>query len=53
MLVSPVFLRLFLRQLRGWGFALPADCESSCYERYSGDLVALGKGEVLFRLGNG
>ncbi len=43
----PIFLRLYLCQLRAWGFALPAGCEDGLYQRLSGDLVALGKGEVL------
>src|SRR5262249_34246754 len=43
----PVFLRVYLRQLHAWGFALPADCEDGPYQRFSGDLVVLGKGEVL------
>jgi formylmethanofuran dehydrogenase subunit C len=44
---QPVFLRLYLRQLRAWGFAVPEECLDGKYDRYSGDLVALGKGEVL------
>jgi len=46
---APVFLRLYLRQLRSWGFPLPPNCNRDLYRRYSGDLVALGKGEVLYR----
>ncbi len=47
----PVFLRLYLRALARWGFPLPAGVEAGSYERYSGDLVALGKGEILKWLG--
>jgi formylmethanofuran dehydrogenase subunit C len=43
----PVFLRLYFRQFRAWGFAVPEDCEANPFLRFSGDLVALGKGEVL------
>jgi formylmethanofuran dehydrogenase subunit C len=43
----PVFLNVYLRQLQAWGFALPPGCVGGLYERYSGDLVGLGKGEIL------
>jgi formylmethanofuran dehydrogenase subunit C len=43
----PVFLRLYLRQLREWGFAVAEKHSRGSYRRYSGDLVALGKGELL------
>jgi formylmethanofuran dehydrogenase subunit C len=43
----PVFLRLYLRQLRAWGFPLEDRFGEGTWRRYSGDLVALGKGEVL------
>jgi formylmethanofuran dehydrogenase subunit C len=43
----PVFLRLYLRQLRAWGFNVPEPYLHGSYRRYSGDLVALGKGEIL------
>jgi formylmethanofuran dehydrogenase subunit C len=46
----PVFLALYLRQLRAWGFPLKDD-SPGVWRRYSGDLVSLGKGEVLLRLG--
>ena len=45
----PAFLRLYLRQLRAWGFAVRDEFLEGTYRRYSGDLVALGKGEVLVR----
>ena len=44
----PAFLSLYLRQLRAWGFPVPDACRDGDAERYSGDLVALGKGEVLY-----
>jgi formylmethanofuran dehydrogenase subunit C len=43
----PVFLRLYPRQLRAWGFAVRAEHLDGSCQRFSGDLVALGKGEVL------
>ena len=44
----PVFMNLYLRQLRAWGFPIAEEYTHSAYRRYSGDLVALGKGEVLY-----
>jgi formylmethanofuran dehydrogenase subunit C len=46
-LYRPVFLGLYLRQLAAWGFALAREPLSGLCRRYSGDLVALGKGEIL------
>jgi formylmethanofuran dehydrogenase subunit C len=43
----PTFLRLYLRQLRAWGFAVSEQYLTGGYRRHCGDLVALGKGEVL------
>lgn len=43
----PAFLPLYLRQLRDWGFAVRDEFLTGMYRRYSGDLVALGKGEIL------
>ena len=45
----PVFLRIYLRQLRQWGFPIADELLDSTWRRYSGDLVGLGKGEVLVR----
>jgi len=44
----PAFLRVYLSQLRAWGFPVPDACWDGDVERYSGDLVALGKGELLY-----
>jgi formylmethanofuran dehydrogenase subunit C len=44
----PVFLRMYLRQLKAWGFPLAEEHLHGSYRRYSGDLVSLGKGEVLY-----
>jgi formylmethanofuran dehydrogenase subunit C len=43
----PVFLRLYLRQLREWSFPVRDELFRGSWRRYSGDLVALGKGEIL------
>jgi len=47
----PVFLSVYLRQLRQWGFPVADEWLRGSYRRYSGDLVALGKGEVLQWMG--
>lgn len=47
---APVFLSLYLRQLRAWGFVVPEPLFQGSWRRFSGDLVALGKGEILQRL---
>jgi formylmethanofuran dehydrogenase subunit C len=44
---EPVFMRIILRQLRGLGFAPANGVTATTFRRYSGDLVALGKGEIL------
>jgi formylmethanofuran dehydrogenase subunit C len=43
----PAFVRLYLRQLRDWGFPVRGELFGGSWRRYSGDLVALGKGEIL------
>jgi formylmethanofuran dehydrogenase subunit C len=43
----PVFMDLYLRRLAAWGFERASSCTRGSYQRFSGDLVALGKGEVL------
>ncbi len=43
----PTFISLYLRQLRAWGFPVPEEFRRRLFRRYSGDLVALGKGEIL------
>jgi formylmethanofuran dehydrogenase subunit C len=44
---EPTFLRVYLRQLQAWGFEVPAGSADRPVRRYSGDLLALGKGEIL------
>lgn len=46
---QPVFLRVYLLYLKQIGFAVPDECLSASYRRYSGDLLELGKGEILIR----
>ncbi len=45
----PIFLTLYLQKLKSWGFTAAASKGAGTFHRYSGDLVALGKGEVLFQ----
>lgn len=44
---APVFLRVCLRELRKLGFLVADEFMNGSYSRHSGDLVALGKGEIL------
>jgi formylmethanofuran dehydrogenase subunit C len=46
-LYRPAFLDLYLTRLRGWRFPVPPELERGFYSRYSGDLLELGKGELL------
>jgi formylmethanofuran dehydrogenase subunit C len=44
---QPAFLRIYLRYLRDAGFPVAAEFMARSYRRFNGDLVALGKGEIL------
>jgi formylmethanofuran dehydrogenase subunit C len=44
---NPVFLSLYLRQLRAWSFPVEGRLFTGSWRRYSGDLIEMGKGEVL------
>jgi len=46
---EPGFLSLYLRYLTQHGFAVPEESLRSRYRRYCGDLLELGKGEILTR----
>lgn len=46
---QPVFLNIYLRHLRQQGFVVPDECFTSAYERYCGDFLRQGKGEILLR----
>lgn len=50
---NPVFLRVFLRELRKHGLPIKEEHLTGAYDRYSGDLAALGKGEILVWKGAG
>lgn len=43
----PVWLSVYLRQLRQWSIGVPEASVRGLYRRYSGDLLELGKGEIL------
>ncbi len=45
----PTFLTVYLRHLARLGFAFPDGCLDADYDRYCGDLIELGKGEILVR----
>jgi formylmethanofuran dehydrogenase subunit C len=45
------FLSLYLRHLRRLGFPVPDGAETSPYQRYRGDFLELGRGEILVRQG--
>ena len=47
----PHVLTLYLRQLAGWGFAVPPGAFAGRVRRYNGDRVAGGKGEILVASG--
>ncbi len=44
---NPVFLRLYARYLRRFGFDLPDAGPAGSYQRYTGDTAVPGKGEIL------
>ena len=43
----PPFVALYLRRLAAWGFPVPELSPFATFERYNGDLLELGKGEIL------
>jgi formylmethanofuran dehydrogenase subunit C len=43
----PPFLTIYLSRLKEWGFAVPEPAFSCLLDRYNGDLVNRGQGEVL------
>jgi formylmethanofuran dehydrogenase subunit C len=47
----PTFLTPYLRQARAWGLPVPGPLLHGTWRRFSGDLLALGKGEVLHYIG--
>jgi len=47
---QPLFLSVYLRQLAELGFSVPGDAVTATYELFHGDLVTVGRGEVLLRV---
>lgn len=47
----PLFLRIYLLELRRLGFAVPEELLDADYLLYHGDLLERGRGEVLVRMG--
>ena len=47
----PAFLDIYLREIRRLGMVVPERCFEGLFTRFSGDLVALGKGEILIHSG--
>ena len=45
----PVFLRVYLKHLAENGFDVPRGCFQAPYDRYSGDFLEGGRGELLIR----
>lgn len=43
----PLFMAMYLKQLQAWGYAPAQRIHGGRYRRYCGDLVSLGKGEIL------
>ena len=43
----PQFVTLYLRHLLSLGFAVPDTAFTGAFDRFRGDVVALGKGEIL------
>ena len=46
---QPQFVRLLLRDLQGRGLALDESLMNADFDLYHGDLVSIGRGEILFR----
>ncbi len=41
------FLTLYFQQLRAWGFSVPQAVSTAYLDRYNGDMVVGGRGEIL------
>jgi formylmethanofuran dehydrogenase subunit C len=44
---NPVFLRLYAKYLRPFGFTIPVEEAEGSYQRYTGDTCVPGKGEIF------
>jgi len=47
--LRPVFMRVMLRRLSQLGFSVDPELLTANFDHFGGDLVALGKGEILMR----
>jgi formylmethanofuran dehydrogenase subunit C len=45
--IQPLFVKVYLNQMIQWGISVPVEVLNGFYHRYSGDINALGKGEIL------
>ena len=52
-LYCPQFLSIYFRQLLAWGVPVDSRVVGAKFRRYSGDLVTLGKGEILVLASSG
>ena len=46
---QPTFLRFYLLELKAMGFPVPDGVLDAEFDRYCGDFLELGKGEILVR----
>jgi len=46
---SPVFLQTYFQHLKRRNFPLPEACSDAVFDRYSGDFLESGRGEILIR----
>ena len=49
-IVQPVFIGILLKYLKELGIVFESDMTGKSYERYSGDINALGKGEIFIHV---
>lgn len=48
-LCQPTFLRTYLIHLKSLGFPVPEELAEASYQRFSGDFIEQGRGEILVR----
>lgn len=49
-LFQPVYIRVLLKHLKGLGLQFDSNLVDGSFQRYSGDINALGKGEILIHV---
>ena len=49
---QPVFLQFYFRHLQSMGFPIPESCFNARFDRYCGDFLEYGKGEILLCAAN-